>query len=618
MVGDGPGGHNDRPGSCGAARDIPGVFVVPGVTADGRCMVRAPPGAVVRPQPLPCVEMSEARPEPGTPDPTEPASAIVAEVEAEVAVEPLAPLEADEALEPGAARPPTGPAAEGADAAGATRSHVRGSSLFLAGRSLSLVVNFAVQVLIARYLTTTEYGAFAYALSLVAFGEVAVTVGLDRAISRFLPIYEERGDWPRLFGTLIMVIGTVLSLGLCLVLLVEGLGEAFVGRVIDDDLTASLLLILILLAPIQALDTIMANLFAVFASPRAIFFRKYVLTPGLRLAVVALLVLGELGVTFLAVGYVLTGLVGVAAYVLVLGTVLRSRGVTAHFDRRAVRYPIRATLAYTIPLLTTDVVYLVMNTIDAVLVGYFHGLDAVATLRVVAPVAGLNVIVASSFALLFTPAAARLFAREDRPGIADLYWQTAAWMAVLSFPLFALTFAFSHPVTVGLYGERYAASAAVLSLLALGRYFDTALGFNGLTLRVYGDMRWLVGVNAAAVIVNILLALALVPAFGAVGAAAGTCLTLLAFNLAKQYALHRVAGIPPFDRRFVRVYGSFAVVVAALAIVQLTIAPSLPVAIVAAGAGSLLVLGLARRTLRVASTFPELLRFPFARRLLGD
>jgi len=564
-------------------------------------MVRARPapprGAAAVPE---RVEMSEARSDPDLSQSPEPASALLAEVEAEVAVDPV---ESD---------------GSASDADGVPRRHVRGSSLFLFGRGLSLVANFAVQILIARYLTKADYGAFAYALSLVAFGETAVTLGLDRAISRFLPIYEERGDWPRLFGTMIVVIGTILSLGLCLVILVEGLGGVLVDRVIDDDLTASLLLILILLAPIQALDTVMANLFAVFASPRAIFFRKYVLTPALRLSVVGLLVLGQLGVTFLAIGYVITGFVGVAAYALVLGGVLRRRGVTAHFDRRAVRYPMREILAYTIPLLSTDVVYLVMNTIDAVLVGYFQGTDGVASLRVVAPVAGLNVIVASSFALLYTPAAARLFAREDRPGIRDLYWQTAAWMAVLSFPLFALTFAFASPVTIGLYGDRYASSATILSLLAVGRYADTALGFNGLTLRVFGDMRWLVGVNVVAVVANLLLALALVPAFGPVGAAAATCLTLLAYNVAKQFALWRVAGIPPFDRRFLRVYGSFAIVTVSLVIVQIALQPGLAVAIVAAAIGSLLVLAVSRRTLRVASTFPELLRFPFARRLLGD
>ena len=100
--------------------------------------------------------------------------------------------------------------------------------------------------------------------------------------------------------------------------------------------------------------------------------------------------------------------------------------------------------------------------------------------------------------LPFTPLAARMFARHDREGINQLYWQTAIWIAVLSFPLFALTFSLADPLTVTLFGERYEGSAVYLSLLALGYYFNAALGFNGLTLKVYGRLRYIVTINILA------------------------------------------------------------------------------------------------------------------------
>lgn len=498
----------------------------------------------------------------------------------------------------------------------AARRHVRGSSLFLVGRVLSLVANLVVQVLVVRYLTKDDYGAFTYVLSLVALGEVAVTLGIDRAVSRFLPIYEEREDWDRLFGTMGLVFGTILVLGVALVLVVYGSSGVLLERLVGDDVSRTLVLILVLLAPLQALDTVLANLFAVFASPRAIFFRKYLLYPAMRLGVVGLLVFGEFGVEFLAVGYVVTGLVGVLAYVIVLGGLLRSRGLLSHLDRSGLRLPWREILGYTIPLLSTDLVYLALNTSDVVLLGHFRDIDQVAALRVVAPLAGLNLIVYSTFALLFTPAAARLFAREDRGAMRELYWQTAAWMAVLSFPIFLATFAFSEPFTVLLYEERYASSALILSLLALGRYVDAALGFNGLTLRVFGDMRWLVGVNVLAVVLNVILNLALITAFGAFGAAAGTCLTLVGYNMAKQYALHRVAGIPMFDRTYGVVYLAIGLVAVPMLGLSVVFRPPVLIAVPLVMLGGLVVLLVGRRRLRVAATFPELLRLPFMRRLL--
>ena len=65
----------------------------------------------------------------------------------------------------------------------AARKQIRGSSLLLVGRVLSVGVNFGIQILIVRYLTKADYGAFAYALSLVALGSSIATFGLDRSIT---------------------------------------------------------------------------------------------------------------------------------------------------------------------------------------------------------------------------------------------------------------------------------------------------------------------------------------------------------------------------------------------------------------------------------------------------
>jgi O-antigen/teichoic acid export membrane protein len=94
------------------------------------------------------------------------------------------------------------------------------------------------------------------------------------------------------------------------------------------------------------------------------------------------------------------------------------------------------------------------------------------------PAAQLNQLACSAFLLLFTPHAARLFARGDRTGVGRLYWQTTVWIAVVSFPIFLLTFALAKPLTLLLFGDRYESSAVLLAILAFGYYFQAALGFN--------------------------------------------------------------------------------------------------------------------------------------------
>ncbi len=498
----------------------------------------------------------------------------------------------------------------------ASRRIVRSSSLLLSGRFLSMAVNFAVQILIVRHLSRTTYGSFAYAISVASIAQSIVALGLDRALVRFLPIYHERRDYARLFGTIGLAFGTALGLGL---ILVGGVHTFFwipASSGFSHPEARSLLLILIFLAPVQAFDELMVSLFAVFANPRSIFLRKYVLAPSLKLAVALSLLLVKGDVLFLARGFLIASVVGVGVYAVILARELGRQGLWSHFDLRTFSPPWREVFGFSLPLLTTDLVYTMMHAMDAVMLEHMKGPSSVAALRAVQPAARLNEFVLFSFATLFTPAAARLFAREDRDSIRDLYWQTAAWVAVLTFPVFVMTTSFARPLTVLLFGARYEQSAVLLGLLACGYYFCSALGFNGLALRVYGKVRFIVVINIVTAAINLVLNLLLIPRFGPVGAAVGTLTALIVHNVLKQVGLGRWTAIGAFDRRYAGVYTTIAALALALFAAQLLINPPLYVSIAAAALASIAVLRTSRGQLRVERTFPELLRVPGARLLL--
>lgn len=498
-----------------------------------------------------------------------------------------------------------------------TTRQLRGSSLLLAGRFIALALNFVVQVLIANYLSQSAFGAFAYALSFVTLFETIVTLGLDRGVGRFLAIYDEQGDVARLLGTMALIVGTVLSLGAALILIVVGVYAVSGGAFIGDAQTSLLLAILVVLAPIQAADNLLSGALAVFASARAIFFRRYILGPVLRLVVVGLLIAGSREVDFLAAGYVASGFIGLVIYATMLVRILGERGVLGAIPWRDIKVPVRVIFAFSLPLVTTDLVYMSLNTTDAIILGHFWGTEEVAAYRVIQPLVHLNTIVYSSFTLLYMPAASRLFARGDRAAVAQIYWKTAIWMAVLSFPMFALTTSLAGPITSFLYGERYADSAVYLAILSFAAYVNVALGFNGLTLRVYGFIRYTVAINLVAAVASIALNLVFIPAFAALGAAVSTALALIVFNVLKQAGLRRGTGISVFDRQYAWVYGVIALAVVAMGGVQYLVHPGIVGSVVLAGVGSLLVLAATRRALDVADTFPEILRIPFARRILG-
>ncbi|MEM7204909.1 MAG: oligosaccharide flippase family protein [Planctomycetota bacterium] len=506
-----------------------------------------------------------------------------------------------------------GPPRETRDDDAATQRHIRGSSLLFAGRLIALLINFVGQVLTVRYLTKGDYGAFSWALSVVSVAVVVNLSGVSRAVSRLMPAFDERGDRPAARGTLVLAVGTVFVLGTALVCLTLG-GRALLSQQIaQDPLSVELLLVVVLLVPLQAFDHVMQELAAFLVGARAIFFRRHLLGPLLKLAVVLAVLALQADVRALAIGYVIAGAIGVAAYAWVLRRAPSARWLW----QRGVRLPGRTVSGYAVPMLVTDLVGVLGVALAVIVVESYRGTVEVASYRAVVPVAGLILVVLQSFRFLFMPLASRLHARGADVEVGELYWRTTLWIAVLSFPVFAVCFMLAEPAVWLLFGERYAGSAELLALLSVGFYCNSALGLNSDSLQACGRMRFLVGVSLTALAVRCVLLFALVPSLGAFGAAISTALTAVVHNVLNQLGVLRVCGFagPPASCRvaFGRVGGAAAVLVLA----QAAWGPPLWAGALLAACAAAFVLAANRQALDLGSTFPELARVPFVGRLLG-
>ena len=500
--------------------------------------------------------------------------------------------------------------------AGSPEVQVRGSSLLLAGRFVYIGITLAVQVLIVRSLSLEDYGDFAYALALVLLVENFSHLGLDRAVPRFTAIYHEQKDMQRLFGMILLVLGTVVAVGVVTVSVTHLLASSLGQVLVPDDTALALLLILIVMAPLNALDQVFESLMAVFARPSAIVLRKHIIGPLLRLAVVAAFLVLDQGVEFLARGYVLAVIIGLLAYLPFLFGILSKLGLRRHLRTGRLRFPVREAFGFSLPLMSGDVAHAVRGSLDAIVLGQLRGAASVAALRAVQPAARLNEIVSMNFALLYTPHLSRVYAREAWAEADQLYWRTASWQAVLSFPIFAVTFGVADFTTFVLFDERYVSSAPILATLAAGLYASAALGPNSHTLRVFGRIRYVVFGNLAAAALNVVLLLVLVPAFGAWGAALAVAVTVVALNVYNQVGLgfHTpIRGLPVEQRR---VYATIVVAAAALGAGHVVDAPVAARLFIAA-ATSIGVLVLNRRSLAIAATFPEVARVPVLGRLVG-
>lgn len=501
--------------------------------------------------------------------------------------------------------------------AGETAGHLRGSSLLLVGRLFSTAIHLAIQILIVRHLSQTGFGAFAFGLAIVSLTFHFTVLGLDKTLSRFVPMYQEEERDDLIVGALLLCVAVIGLLGAASVLIVIGtqqwLNEAF----IHDEQATAVLVVLISLGPLRAFDSVVISIFAAMAQVGSIFVRRYLVGPLLQVGAVGAVIVTGGDVVSLALAYVLASLVGTALNTALMMRLLSSRGILGRARQTALAIPASQILRYSVPLMSTELVQVLRGAMIPIFLQAFHGAAAVASFRAVLPIARENTIVQSNLTYLYIPAASRLFFRNDHEKLDDLYWQSAIWITLLTFPIFLLSFSLAEPLILVLFGERYADSAAILSWLALGYYLNAALGFNGLTLRVFGHVRYIVTVDFAMALVSLLVTVVLVSQFGALGGGIAVSSTMVLQNALYHAGVWLRGGIHPLPRRYV---GTYALLIATAVVVMLASQSLQPAPIVALTGGVLIsavLVFFCRRTLNLLETFPELSRLRWAKWLIS-
>jgi O-antigen/teichoic acid export membrane protein len=492
---------------------------------------------------------------------------------------------------------------------------LRGSSLLLAGRMLSKFVNFGVQIAIVRMLTKDDYGAFAYGLALALSGEVVCKFGLGRGANRFVPYYAERGERNRVMGTLALVCGTIVTVGALafgVLYWISGLGWA--GFPAGEG--GRIVLILAALAPVQALDTICIQTLACYSKPRAIFFRKHVLGPGLRAVAVGACFVAGGSDEVLALAYLAGGVVGVVVCLHLTWKELHVHGVLP-LPLREWSIPWRPLVRYSIPLLSSDLVFITLTAVTTILLMATHGEESVASMRAVVPAAALNMLVAQSFSLLFLPTAVRVYAQGDVASLRQHHWQSSAWVAVLSFPIFALTFGVAPQLVTFLLGDAYAESAGLLAMLAFGHYVSVCMGFNSEMLQVFERTRAIVGSDLLMIVLGATLAALLCPEYGALGAAIAITVARLAGTVARQLAILRTTNLGPVPAAFLGIGLRVAIASAVAALIGWLWHPPLLAQLALLALVALALLRSTAHALDIERSFPELQRIPLFSRLAG-
>ena len=463
-------------------------------------------------------------------------------------------------------------------------SLVSSASLVLVGSLFGSFSKLFEQVLLGRVLSQPAFDAFSKGFSILMLSTTIALVGFNEGIPRFMSRFDDERDVRGVWVTGIVIAGLA-GIGFAVGLLAGG---DWIRRVFFGTGSPPLLVTLFAVA-IPFVVGLRVAVGAIRGHENTIY-RTYaydLLYNGLRVGILLVLLFG-VGMGVLAAGYayVVAAVVAVVVAHVLLDRLLSLRG--------PFRTHAGAMVRFSFPLVVASAVSSILSQVDTLMLGALAAApNAAGIYNYGYPLAAGLPVILSVFGFLYLPLASRLDDDSNRAEVDRIYKITTKWIYIVAFPLFLTFVAFSGDVVEIVFDVSDPRSSAALAILSIGFFSSAANGRCQDTLSAFGYTTYILVVNTAAAVLNIVLNVALVPTYGVVGAALASALSFFSLNAIAMVVLWRLSGISPFSRSTVKTFVLLPLVLFPLAfglssVVELSVL-TLPLFAVGAGLAAVVV-----------------------------
>lgn len=400
----------------------------------------------------------------------------------------------------------------------------------------AIALNFAVQVVMARVMRLEEFGLVNTALALMNILVVPAALGYDGASTRFVAVDRDDPGRLRALTRRFARDVTLASIATSVAIAVAALVQRALG---GGSLWVALALLVVVVPAFAFLRVAEGWLRGMGSLIWAQLGSGAIVPMGTIALLLAQRPAGAVGVFgAMAARAVATGGALALAAALVVRRLRRQvakPAVVGQAEEVAIR-------RVAIGLTAIGVLSMVVSQVDVLAVSLLAGAEDAGLYSAAARIAlAMNVaVVAVNFVL--APRAARLFARQEMRRLQEEVSSAATWSLAIMLGGGAVVFVMS-PVFLRAFGPDFDDAAEALRILVLGQMFNGLCGPVGTVLKMTGHERAAVHALALAVVVDLVLLAALIPAVGLGGAAIATAVCTLVWNGAMLAALRRSIGV---------------------------------------------------------------------------
>jgi O-antigen/teichoic acid export membrane protein len=404
-------------------------------------------------------------------------------------------------------------------------------------RVISAAVAFISQVLLARWMGAAEFGIYVYVWTWVLVIGGIADIGLAQAAQRFVPEYRDTG----LMGLLRGYIGRSRRIAFFngTLLCVFGVAVVTLAEPWLSNGTAVPLLLAALCLPTMALTNVQDGIARSWNWTQLALVPPYIVRPVLMLVLMVAFHLGGLpstATTAMIAAVVATWLTALAQ-LLLLERRLKDTVEPGPSEHRA-----RGWLATSAPIMMVEACLLLLTYVDVLVLKHFAGATDVAMYYAATKTLALVAFVAFAVAAASAHRFAALHVAGDSAALQLYVTRATRWTFWPSLLASAVILALGKPF-LWLFGPDFLVAYPVMFVAVLGLLARASVGPVDRLLTMLGEQRACAAVYFGAFLVNLVLAILLVPRFGMMGAAMSTATALVLESLALAFIARSRLGL---------------------------------------------------------------------------
>lgn len=406
--------------------------------------------------------------------------------------------------------------------------------LFL--RGLGVVFLFGVTLFITNRFPESLVGEYDVARAFLFISGTFCLIGMNQSIIYYSGVFAANGSlasikvlYRKMF--MILVVSSMLGLGI-MALLPESWVDAFYEKPVYKLLLKSAFVIFFYGLTMLNIEVYRA-------------LRKFEWSEVIRnvmryvFFLIGLLVIDQMGrhqalVDVFLLNFVFIGLLSTLMVYVTLGRL--------EYPKEVQSVSLPAIIRRSFPMSISFMCFLLMQSVDIILIGKFMDFSQVAFYSVAVKLTTIVALVLSSVNAVFAPKISELYALGHMAELKHQIRRVTRMIFVITLPIVLILSLFTDQL-LSLFGSGYTASSKALWILLGAQALNAACGSVGVFMNMTGDQNRFRNIVLIALGANIVLNWYLIPQFGLAGAATATAMSMVAWNItavAHVYKKHRI------------------------------------------------------------------------------